>query len=223
MTTHCLNPEKMIMIIFFLIKGSPESFSEGFFGKKRSPKHTSLPPPHYHHHTNHYTTTTTLPTLPSPQYFLSCIASARCLFNSLLFLRLGWVSPRLARCTPLRGSCVPERSRCAFLRVLEWSVEPSAGSCVSERSRCAFSHILKLNCAPSARIVRVGALPLCVFTHFLKINGYLIPGVRKHRRHGAPSSGIVRVGMRNICYRAWAVFEVQVLRRSQLCACFIRW
>ena len=91
--------------------------------------------------------------------------------------------------TPLRGSCVSERSRCAFLRILICARAPSAGivrvgalplcvfayldasscalrgSCVSERSRCAFSHILQLNRAPSAGIVRVGALPLCVFAH----------------------------------------------------------
>ena len=104
---------------------------------------TTLPPPHYHHHTTITTLPsqlhrTTITTLPSPQYHLSCIASVRCLFNSLLFLRLGWVSLRLARCTPLRGSCV------------------------LERSRCALSHILDLTRAPSAGIVLVAALLLCV-------------------------------------------------------------
>ena len=97
----------------------------------------TLPPPHYHHHT-------TITTRPSPQYHVGWIASVRCLLNSLLFLRLGWVSPRLARCTPLRGSCVSECSRCfSFLR------------------------ILKCPRAPSAGIVRVGALPRCLQSRLL--------------------------------------------------------
>ena len=40
------------------------------------------------------------------------------------------------------------------------AMHPLRGSCVSERSRCAFSYILELNRAPSAVIVRVGALLL---------------------------------------------------------------
>ena len=99
---------------------------------------TTLPSPHYHHHT---TITTLQSPLPSPHYHHHSTITSPPLLNSLLFLRLGWVSPRLARCTPLRGSCVSERSRCAFLRM--W---------ICPR-------------APSAGIVRVGALPLCVFAH----------------------------------------------------------
>ena len=84
--------------------------------KKRSPKHTSLPPPQYHHHTNHYAPTTTLPpphfhhyttttALPSPHYTSTTVPS-HALLKFSLFSRLGWVSPRLARRTPLWGSCM---------------------------------------------------------------------------------------------------------------------
>ena len=48
---------------------------------------------------------------------------------------------------------------CVFLSGLS---HPLRGSCVSERSRCAFSRILDLTRALSAGIVRVGALPLCL-------------------------------------------------------------
>ena len=71
---------------------------------------TTLPSPHYHHHT-------TITTLQSPHYHHHSTITSLPLLNSLLFLRLGRVSPRLARCTPLRGSRVSERSRCAFLRI----------------------------------------------------------------------------------------------------------
>ena len=128
---------------------------------------TTLPSPHSNHHYHHHTTITTLQSpLPSPHYHHHSTITSPPLLNSLLFLRLGWVSPRLARCTPLRGSCVSERSpavrfcACGFV-----PAHPLRGSCVSERSRCAFLRMWICPRAPSAGIVRVGALPLCVFAH----------------------------------------------------------
>ena len=98
---------------------------------------------------------------------------------------------RCAPARPLRGSCVSERSHCAFLRISMCARAPSAGivrvgalplcgfahcttcfahplrgSCMSERSAvrfCAFCNLLR---TPSAGIARVGALPLCVFAYF---------------------------------------------------------
>ena len=92
---------------------------------------------------------------------------------------------------PLRGSCVSERSRCAFLRMWICPRAPSAGIVrVGALTLCVFAHVdlcLRTLCGdracrsapavrfcachnllrtPSAGIVRVGALPLCVFAHF---------------------------------------------------------
>ena len=63
------------------------------------------------------------------------------------------------------GACrsAPAVHFCAFRCA---PARPLRGSCVSERSRCAFLRISMCARAPSAGIVRVGALPLCVFAHF---------------------------------------------------------
>ena len=69
-------------------------------------------PPHYHHYTTHHATTTTL---PSPQCYLGCIASARCLLSSLLFLRLGWVFAAASAMHPSAGIVrVGAPSLCVF-------------------------------------------------------------------------------------------------------------
>ena len=74
---------------------------------------------------------------------------------------------RCAPAHPLRGSCVSERSRCAFLRIVQLASHTLCGdrACRSAPAVrfCAFCNLLR---TPSAGIVRVGALPLCVFAYF---------------------------------------------------------
>ena len=74
---------------------------------------------------------------------------------------------RCAPARPLRGSCVSERSRCAFLRIVQLASHTLCGdrACRSAPAVrfCALYNLLR---TPSAGIVRVGALPLCVFAYF---------------------------------------------------------
>ena len=81
---------------------------------------------------------------------------------------------------------------------------PLRGSCVSERSRCAFLRMWICARAPSAGIARVGALPLCVFAH-VDLRPRTVCGDRACRSAPAvrfcalynllrtPSAGIARV------------------------------
>ena len=106
---------------------------------------------------------------------------------------------------PLRGSCVSERSRCAFLRILQLVSHTLCGdrACRSAPAVrfCAFYNLFR---TPSAGIVRVGALPLCVFAHFTTCFARPLRGSRVSersrcaflgilKRGRAPSAGIVRV------------------------------
>ena len=113
---------------------------------------------------------------------------------------------RCAPALPLRGSCVSERSRCAFLRISMCARAPSAGIVrVGALPLCVFAHCTTLLRTPSAGIVRVGALPLCVFAHFATCFAHPLRGscvsersrcafLRIFKRGRAPSAGIVRVG-----------------------------
>ena len=231
----------------------PESFSKGFFREKNvSPTTlhyhhhttiTTLPSPHSNHHYHHHTSiTTTIPTLPSPQhhhitssikfsYFLGwggfrrlarapfCGDRACRSAPAVRFCACGFVSAH-----PLRGSCVSERSRCAFLRMWICPRAPLRRSCVGALPLCVFAHVdlclrtLCGNCAcRSASAVRfcachnllrtpsVGALPLCVFAHFTTCFAHPLRASCVSERcrcaflrmwicFRAPSAGIVRVG-----------------------------
>ena len=137
LSEHKLHPGGGVVLQVFLreerawnyLCGAETPIKSSFFPKASAKgssekKNVNLPSPHYNHHTPittlpspHYHHHTTITTLQSPHYHHHSTITSLPLLNSLLFLRLGWVSPRLARCTPLRGSCVSERSRCAFLRI----------------------------------------------------------------------------------------------------------